>query len=500
MSKEKRFRWTCLLSSLLSGRSFGADAGDCTRALAGLGKLVALPMCSASTDLTTANPQTTPADNSIPNLPPGAFTPRADALNVPSVAPAGRYPITKAVPGLQIAGTMASNNGARWVLRLPDQWNGRLVVAVAPGVSSEYSSDIIMSDYAVQNGYAYASTNKGHFARRPSTADDPLACLASPPGGPGANTFTYGYQADLQPNEAYATWFKSTLDTTRLAKNAIIARYGRQPAFTYLTGRSSGALTARRLLETDPEEFDAGIEWAAPYIAAIGNPRQSTAPLYNGASGAFAVGMKNFPEYRASGYNQRSEALEVLQSVGIPPDIFGSPTANSSRGSWLETHYNLVWMGLQCGNVRLNDPSYTGAIADYKYWERIHDFHPEKYLDAISTTGNVQRPLISVHGTMDATAWIIGSRLYRADVIAQGRSGLHRLYEIQNAAHRDTYRDPPENFAEIEPILPHYVEAFEALVRWVESGSTAPQSQCVARGGRLVNDPPAGRCPSLLVQ
>src|SRR5260370_5929486 len=266
-----RFHWSCfLVTSLMAGLSFGADSGDCAQPLGGLGKPAANPACTASTDLTTANPQTTPADNSIPGLPPGAFTPRADALQTPSAAPAGRYPITKAVPGLQIAGTMAGNDGARWILRLPDQWNGRLVVAVAPASSSEYSSDIIMGDYAVQNGYAYVSTNKGHLNGRPSTADDPRACPSSPPGGPGANTFSHGYQADLRPDEAYAVWITSTLDTVPLAKNAIISRYGRQPAFTYVTGRSVGALIAGRLLETDPEEFDGGIEWAAPYLAALG--------------------------------------------------------------------------------------------------------------------------------------------------------------------------------------------------------------------------------------
>src|SRR6266567_1749645 len=158
-----------VLSSLTAYTSFGADASDCARAAAGLSKSVANVACVASTDLTTANPLTTPPDNSIPGLPPGAFTPRADALQPVSAAPAGRYSIAKAVPGLQIVGTMADDDGARWVLRLPDQWNGKLVVAVAPGVNSEFASDIIMSDYLVQNAYAYASTNKGHLKNRPST-------------------------------------------------------------------------------------------------------------------------------------------------------------------------------------------------------------------------------------------------------------------------------------------------------------------------------------------
>ncbi len=99
---------------------------------------------------------------------------------------------------------------------------------------------------------------------------------------------------------------------------------------------------------------------------------------------------------------------------------------------------------------------------------------------------------------MDATAPILGSRLHRADVIAQGRAAMHRLYEIQNGAHRDSWGEPPTNFAEVGYLLPSYVEAFDSLVKWVENGQAPPQGQCVPRGGHLVYNPPAAHCPSLL--
>src|SRR5688500_15116067 len=75
--------------------------------------------CVPSADLTTANPNTTPQDNSRPGLPPSAFTPRTDAQAVSPDAPA-RTPITRAVPGLQVTGAMADDADARWVLRLPE--------------------------------------------------------------------------------------------------------------------------------------------------------------------------------------------------------------------------------------------------------------------------------------------------------------------------------------------------------------------------------------------
>src|SRR5437762_3207462 len=93
--------------------------------------------CVSSPDLTTANQNTTPQDNSRAGLPPSAFTPRTDAQAVSPDAPA-RTPITRAVPGLQITGAMIDDNDARWVLRLPEAWNGKLVVGVPGGLRSGF--------------------------------------------------------------------------------------------------------------------------------------------------------------------------------------------------------------------------------------------------------------------------------------------------------------------------------------------------------------------------
>src|SRR3989441_10335533 len=116
--------------------------------------------CAASADLTTANPDTTPQDNSRAGLPPSAFTPRTDAQAVSPDAPY-RTPLTRAVPGLQVTGGMAADPHPRLVLRLPEAWNGKLVVGVPGGLRSEFMGDYIFSDFVVQQGYAYASANKG---------------------------------------------------------------------------------------------------------------------------------------------------------------------------------------------------------------------------------------------------------------------------------------------------------------------------------------------------
>src|SRR6266568_5293279 len=73
----------------------------CADVLKSLGSRLADATCFVSTDLTTTNPLTTPADNSLPGVPPRAFTPTTDrGVIAPSAGK--RTPITKTVPGLQI--------------------------------------------------------------------------------------------------------------------------------------------------------------------------------------------------------------------------------------------------------------------------------------------------------------------------------------------------------------------------------------------------------------
>ena len=73
-----------------------------------------------------------------------------------------RPPITRVVPGLQINARIAADptGQARFLLRLPNDWNGRLVVAGASGTRSEFNGDFAWSDYVLQQGYAYASQNR----------------------------------------------------------------------------------------------------------------------------------------------------------------------------------------------------------------------------------------------------------------------------------------------------------------------------------------------------
>src|SRR2546428_3675193 len=167
---------------------FSARAGvTCADVLKALGsRLADHPDCFQSADLTTNNPPTTPADNSLPGLPRFAFTPTFDRGVIAPSAGKGA-PVTKVVPGLQINARIASDPAgqARFLLRLPDDWNGRLVVAGASGTRSEFNGDFAWSDHVLQQGYAYASQNKGVLklsivTLAPPPPADPLAVRSNP--------------------------------------------------------------------------------------------------------------------------------------------------------------------------------------------------------------------------------------------------------------------------------------------------------------------------------
>src|SRR5215467_16362401 len=92
-----------------------------------------------------------PANNAIATLPPFAFTPQADRDTI-APDPPHRTPIAGPVPGVQINARISEDpqGQARVLIRLPDNWNGRLVVAGAPGTRSEFNGDFAWSDNVVE--------------------------------------------------------------------------------------------------------------------------------------------------------------------------------------------------------------------------------------------------------------------------------------------------------------------------------------------------------------
>ena len=86
------------------------------------------------------------------------------------------------LPGVQFNARISDDpeDQARILILLPDQWNGKLVVAGASGTRSEFNGDFAWSDFVLQKGYAYVSQNKGVLNLFLTTSADPLGCCLNP--------------------------------------------------------------------------------------------------------------------------------------------------------------------------------------------------------------------------------------------------------------------------------------------------------------------------------
>jgi len=476
-------------------------AVTCADVLKVLGSSLVDVTCFSSPDLTTANPQTTPADNSIRGLPAGAFTPTTDRT---VIAPSAgkRTPITKAVPGLQLNSRIASDpqNQARFLLRLPNNWNGRLVVAGASGTRSEFNGDFAWSDYVVQKGYAYASQNKGVLnlsvvAVLPPPPADPLACRLNP------TSAVYVHFFDNDAGQPFTRWAEYMVKAADLARTGVKAGYGRWPSFTYAVGTSNGGYQVRRAVEIAPKLFDGGVDWEGTFVDEHAPNLLTDLP----------PAILNFPDYQNSGFSPSSTASLNIQAAGYPPDIV-------LNGASLWSRYNAqFWEVTQCQWQKRLDPTYDTYVSGtgtYNYVNRLSVSDVGAQLAAFATTGDIQRPLITVAGTMDSLLPINHhARAYARNVAAiaalskgnQGNGGgnlppAYRLYEVQNGNHIETYQDTPPAFPQLELIQPHAQRAFDLLVGQVEAGATLPPDQCIPRGGQISAAPAQpGHCVNLFV-
>jgi len=470
-----------------------AHADRCGNLVQAFGNRLADVSCIESTDLTTANAATTPANNSLPGLPPLAFTPQNDRATI-APDPAHRTPIKGPVPGIQLNARIASDptGQARFLLRLPSDWNGRLVVAGASGTRSEFNGDFAWSDYVVQKGYAYASQNKGVLNLKLSDASDPLACRLNPASPTWVHFF------DNDPGQEFTRWRDFMVLASKLAHQGAAAHYGKAPRFTYAVGTSNGGYQVRRAVESAPEWFDGGVDWEGTFVDADAPNLLTDLP----------IAVLNFPDYVGSGMYAMSTAAKNIRAAGYPPDLGSGP------GSLWSLNSAAFWEVTLCQWQKRLDPTYDtygSGLENYNYIARQSVSKVGDEVADFATSGRLQRPLITVAGTMDALLPIDHhARAYARKVAAAGqdqadgkerrprhdRNPAYRLYEVQNGNHIETYK---LTLPQLELIQPHALQAFDLLVGHVEQGKMLPPDQCIGRARSIVAQPvQPGHCPELL--
>jgi hypothetical protein len=474
-------------------------------------------ICFHSDDLRTNNASTTPADNSITTFADGSMLPGVSVLGLPfnfgaytptkdrGVISNGPSPTAGPVPGIQVEGWYADDptKQARFVLRFPDNWNGKLVVAGASGTRSEYNGDWAWSDYVLPKGYAYASQNKGvlnfytvNFGSTGQPANDPFSCRVNPPGGGLSLLWVHFF--DVDPDKPFTQWTQYMLKTAQLAQTAVKVNYGGPARRTYAVGTSNGGYQVRRAMEEAPNLFDGGVDWEGTYV----NPTENI--LID-----LPTAVKNFPDYVKSDYNPNSVAAQNILAAGFPPDIVHRDPVSGKVTSLWGNYYNDFWEVTTCQWQQRFDPSYDtfgSGPGNYDYLSRLGLPGVFDSVSAVTTTGKIKKPLITVAGTMDALLPIKHqARAYEAavDTSRKGnneqRSAQYRLYEVQNGNHIEAYALPAA-FPELRVIQPYAQAAFDLLTQHVEQNAALPPSQCIAKDGAISANPAqAGNCAQLFV-
>ncbi|MGW0466641.1 tannase/feruloyl esterase family alpha/beta hydrolase [Streptomyces sp. NPDC003027] len=365
------------------------------------------------------------------------------------------------VPGIQIDGYFPDDSrlntthgwahDAQFVIRLPANWNGGLVVTGAPGTRRQYSTDALISDHVLAQGFAYAATDKGNT---------------------GPDFFTDG----REPGDAVAEWNRRVTELTRAARQAVRQRYGRAPHRTYMTGISNAGYLTRWQLENRPELYDGGVDWEGVLWTSRGPNLLTSLPV----AVARSFGRASDDDLIAAGFAPGSRFLWPYHEKaywGLTQKVFRAE---------FDPAYDPGCPGSTAGTTVERILAPCASDASYDYASRPASVH--RAVAKVALTGRIGKPLITLHGDLDALLPIAtDSDVYARMIDGRGRGGLHRYYRVQDGTHTDGLYDTyPDR---LRPLLPCYRSAFAALTRWVEEGAAPPGDRTVARppGGDVVN-------------
>ena len=375
------------------------------------------------------------------------------------------YTAKEKIPGLQIEGWFADS---RFVIRIPDKWNGKLVMSGVPGVRDERSADDVFSDYVLTKkdsegrSFAYAATDKGTIGEVIPAPDGKLYPALQ------------GFTAFLSPQDKVDKWITCLRQLTLATQDLLGRTRGNKPSRTYLIGISNGGYLVRAALERTGDLFDGGVDWEGLIFRA--NEPNIVSSMVE------ALNSYRLYADKAASAEEKAGALKRLRALGLPEgseflwpfySSFYLFTINMFRMAYDPTFIHREWWG-----YALNPQDYKG----YDYFRRPASV--KEAIAKIENTGDIKKPLITVHGAWDAFIFSkVHAVPYERLVKERNKGDMYRLYLIDQGTHHDALAGNPaiDSGKKLQPLLPYVHQAFDLMLDWVEAGKSPPAGKTISK-------------------
>jgi len=371
------------------------------------------------------------------------------------------------------------------VIRVPDAWNGSLIVAGTPATRSAYANDLIWGEFALARGYAFASGNKSvpYNAVVEAASATPAQRAAYPIPFDATGLASKGLVIRLgllEPKPVpIETWNESYRRLVVRAKDILKTNH-RAPKRTYAVGLSNGGAQVRTLLERSPELVDGGVEWSGVYWSPEVNFLDYFPPF-----------LKLMPAYIRSAYRDAT-IVDKLVRLGFPSDITqADPTHPSLYGEYYSNvppYYSDLTV---YAYALLVDPE---AAATYAAPPCVADANPRlpgsctgtglalptnranyvlsaagrAAIKRFAHSGAIEKPLVSIAGTRDAFITPENNAVAYARAISGAKkAALHQLFLVEGGTHVDTFAAFGYG---LQAQAPFAWAAFDRLVATIDKG------------------------------
>ena len=424
--------------------------------------------------------------------PPAAFPGYSPAGDAKALIVAGTpSPAQSPIPGTLATGSYAANE--RYVIKVPTAWNGKLIVAGTPSFRSEFANDAIWSDFALANGYAFASSNKGvgfnAIVESSTATPSPSTFFPIPFDLASLETNKLGFRFGAltqSPVPSIASWNVDFATLTVAAQNFLATNF-KVPTRTYAVGLSNGGAQVRSLLEQYPSIIDGGVDWSGvfwspslniltylpKFLAAM---QQYVTSGFTDSASAAAIVAAGYPadvlqaanaknpslwfEYYAGQASFYSDLTAFAYALLIDPQASSSTAAAACTPNAT----NAARLPGTCAATGLAVPANRAAYAPSSA--------ALANIASFTHTGQIGKPLVSIAGGSDMFVTPQNNATpYLNAVNASGRGSKYWQYIVAGGTHVDTFS--PLGYG-LQPQLPFAWSAFYQLVAIVEKGYQPP--------------------------